>query len=299
MSIINEIKRSFQVGGIITRLIYVNVGMFVVVKLLAVFISIAGGDGDGLIMNTLSMPASLQSLLKRPWTVLTYQFLHLGFLHLIFNVLWLYWFGRLFLSHFSSRQALSVYIWGGLWGAALYLVSAYSLPFFKERLLHTEMLGASASIMALVIAAATAMPNAEIHLILIGKIKMKYLAIATVLIDLLLVDSSNSGGHLAHLGGALGGYLFASSYLKSNRDLTSGLARFIDFFATYFFKRKPHMKVRRTKAHAADKRADMDYNWKKKEQEDDINKILEKIKQSGYKSLSKSEKQRLFDAGKS
>jgi len=299
MQIWDDIKRSYQAGTITTRIIYVNVAVFVIAKLLSVFITVASPEGGtGFIMNWLAIPSLIPELIVKPWTVLTYQFLHLDFLHLIFNVLWLYWFGRLFLNFFSSRQVLSLYIFGGLWGAIFYLLSYNFLPYFQNNGLNAQMLGASASILAIVVATATASPNQEIQLVLLGKIKMKYLAIAVVLIDLMSVTSGNAGGHIAHLGGAFAGYWFATSYLKNNTDISAWIGKIVDFFATYTFKRKPKMKARPSTNRGADKKKDMAYNKYKNERQAEIDKILEKIKVSGYNSLSKSEKEELFKASK-
>lgn len=300
MQIWNDIKRSYQSGSITTRIIYMNVAVFVVAKLLSVFITVTGTEqGDtGFIMNWFAIPSLVPQLLVRPWTIFTYQFLHLEFLHLIFNVLWLYWFGRLFLNYFSRRQVLSVYIWGGLWGATFYLLSYNFLPYFQDNAISGQMLGASASILAIVVATATAAPNEEIHLALLGKVKMKYLAIAVVLIDLMSVTSGNAGGHIAHLGGAFGGYWFATEYLKRNTDMSAWIGKIIDFFATYSFKPKPKMKAHPNTQRAASKKSDLTYNKRKNEHQVEIDKILEKIKQSGYNSLTKSEKEALFKASK-
>ncbi|MDA3852643.1 MAG: rhomboid family intramembrane serine protease [Bacteroidales bacterium] len=300
MQIWNDIKRSYQSGDITTRIIYVNVAVFVVAKLLSVLITVTGPQesGTGFIMNWFAIPSMIPELIIKPWTIFTYQFLHLDFLHLIFNILWLYWFGKLFLNFFTRRQILNVYIWGGLWGAIFYLLSYNFLPYFQHNGLSGQMLGASASILAIVVATAAAAPNEEIHLALIGKIKMKYLALAVVLIDLMSVTSSNAGGHIAHLGGAFAGYWFATEYLKKNRDMTSWIGKLIDFFATFSFKQKPKMKARPNPKRAADKKSDLAFNKRKKEQQIEIDKILEKIKQSGYNSLSKTEKEILFKASK-
>jgi len=301
MSLWDDIKRNFNVGNMTTKLIYLNIGAFVLYKLIQVFFTLGGAD-PLTYTQWLAVPASLPELAMRPWTIISYQFLHWDFLHLLFNMLWLYWFGPLFLSQFSQRQVLSVYLWGGLWGAAVYLLSYNFIPYYQNNQNIGLMLGASASILAIVVAAAMASPNREIQLMFIGRIKLKYLALGTVIIDLLSITSeNNAGGHLAHLGGAFAGYLFASLYLQRNRDLSLWIAKIVDFFATFSFKRSPKMKVRHTgKAHkpAADKRDDMAYNQHKKEEQAQVDKILEKIKQSGYDSLSKKEKELLFKASK-
>lgn len=301
MQIWNDIKRSYQSGSITTRIIYANVAVFIVAKLLSVFITIGTSQegASNFILNWFAIPSSISSLILHPWTIISYQFLHLQLHHIAFNLLFLYMFGNFFLNTFSRRQMFSVYLWGGIWGGLFYILSYNYIPYFQENLLSGQMLGASASILAIVVAAATATPNQDVHLMLIGKIKMKYLAIGVVLIDLMSITSEiNAGGHIAHLGGAFAGYWFATAYLKNNKDLTAWLAKIVDFFATFTFQRKPKMKARPKTKRAADKKSDMAYNKKKNERQIEIDKILEKIKQSGYNSLSKNEKEELFKASK-
>lgn len=300
MNVWEEIKRRYQVGGITTRLMYVNVGIFVVVKLLSVIIQIANSsvDPSAFVSDWLAVPAYLPQLIYRPWTLITYQFLHLDFMHLLFNMVFLYSFGQLFLHKFSERQVLSVYLWGGLWGAVFYILSFNFLPYYKESLMVSQMLGASASLLALVLAPATASPNEKVRLMLVGEVKLKYMALGIVLIDLMSITSTNAGGHIAHLGGAFAGYWFANDYMKRNKDMTAWIAKFVDFMATYFKNigkpRKPKMTARKP----TDKRADRQFNKQKLEKQVEVDRILDKIKASGYNSLSKAEKELLFKAGK-
>lgn len=300
MQIWNDIKRSFKTGSITTRIIYVNVAVFIIARLLMVIMNLSGIENSrAIIVDWLAIPTHIPQLITRPWTLISYQFLHLDFLHILINLLWLYWFAQMFQNTFSRRQVLSVYFWGGLWGAIFYLISYNFIPYFQESVFSGQMLGASASILAIVVATATANPNQKIRLMLIGEIKMIYLAIGVVLIDLMSITYQNSGGHIAHLGGAFAGYWFATTYLKGNKDMTKWISQIIDFFSTYSSKKKPKMKARKTSyTHTADKRADMDYNKQKKAKQSEIDKILEKIKQSGYSSLTKKEKEALFKASK-
>ncbi len=293
MQIWDEIKLRFKRGNIITRIIYVNVAVFILVKITLTLIKITNPEFNisGL-LEWIAISANIQTLPYRFWTIISYQFVHFEFLHLLFNILWLYWFGQYFLQHYSSRQALSVYLWGGILGAILYILSFNFLPFYQEQVIGSQMIGASASILALVIASAVAAPNQEIQLMFIGPVKLKYLAIAVVLIDLMSITSTNAGGHIAHLGGAFAGFLFAHEYLKHNLDITSWLAKCVDIIDNLKKNKsyKPKMKARKT----YNKQTDMAFNKKKKQEQDEINRILEKIKKSGYDSLNKSEKEQLF-----
>lgn len=297
MQIWNDIKKSYHAGSMATKIIYVNIAIFILIKLLTTFIRIANPSFESAEITTwLAIPADFSLLIRRPWTIITYQFLHFEFLHIVFNVLWLYWFAQLFLTHFSRRQLLSVYLWGGIWGGIFYLLSFNFLPYYQNSIIGSQMLGASASILALVVASATAAPNYEMHLMLIGKVKLKYMALAVLAIDLMSITSVNGGGHIAHLGGAFAGYWFATTYLKQNKDLTGWIAKVIDTVTTFSSRKpkKPKMKVRYT----GTTNPDMDFNKKKIKQEKGIDLILEKIKLSGYDSLTKQEKEQLFNASK-
>lgn len=295
MQIWDEIKQRFNKGGIITRLIYINVGVFVALRLLGTFATILIPDFTSAnLLEWLAVPVSLTKLIYRLWTVVTYQFVHYDFLHLIFNMLWLYWFGALFMQHFLHRHVLSVYLLGGLFGAGLYLISFNTVPYFQDLAYDAQMIGASASILALVTATATAAPNQTMQLMFVGPVKLKYLALATIVIDFVSITSSNAGGHIAHLGGAFIGYLFASSYLKRNNDISLWITKGIDSFRN-FFKARPqqtNMKAR----HTSKTQSDREYNKTKKQKSKEIDRILDKIKTSGYDSLSKKEKEELFKA---
>lgn len=300
MNFWEEIKRRYQVGAITTRLLYVNIGVFVIIKLLSVIVSVANPSADptAFVADWLAVPAYLPQLIYRPWTLITYQFLHFDFMHLLFNMVFLYSFGQLFIQKFSQRQVLSVYLWGGIWGGVFYLLSFNFLPYYKEGLMMSQMIGASASLLALVLAPATASPNEKIRLMFIGDVKLKYMAIGIVIMDLMSITSDNAGGHIAHLGGAFAGFWFAHDYLKRNKDMTAWIAKMVDFFATYFKTigqpRKPKMKARKT----GGKKADMQFNKHKLEKQVQVDHILEKVKATGYSSLSKAEKEQLFKASK-
>ena len=299
MQIWNEIKQSFHKGTIITQLIYVNIVVFILLRLLGTLGTIAFPNfTSSLLLDWIAFPASIPMFVHRIWTIFTYQFTHYDFIHLAVNMLWLYWFGTFFLSYYSYRQVLSVYLLGGLFGALLYMLSFNYLPYYQSGIVGSNMIGASASILALVAASATATPNQEVRLMLIGQIKLKYLAIASIVIDLLSVTSSNAGGHIAHLGGALGGYLFAMFYLNKNKDISLWISKLLDIIMTLFKPRKtrrPKMKARHT---SASKQSDWEYNKNKKQKGRELDRILDKIKTSGYESLSKSEKEELFKASK-
>ena len=287
---ISKIKYNFKQGSILSKLIYINVGLFLIVRLLAVAFTLFNMNADT-VLFWLQVPSSPIQLLYRPWTLLTYMFTHFDFLHIIFNMLWLYWFGGLFLSFFSERQLGGLYVIGGLAGALLYIVSYNFFPYFSNVAAHSTLMGASASVMAIVFAVSFYKKDMEISLLLIGRIKLIYLALFTLGIDLLAITSDNAGGHIAHIGGALSGILYASQYIKG-KDLTTPFNKFIDFVVN-LMRRKPRMKVthRRTEN-------DWEFNARKHQEQEVIDRILDKLKRSGYESLSDNEKKQLFDASK-
>jgi hypothetical protein len=224
------------------------------------------------------------------------MFLHAGALHLLFNMLWLYWFGQLFLAFFSARHFRGLYLLGGLCGGLLYMLAYNVFPYFGPYIYGSYLLGASASVLAIVVATAVREPEYRVNFMFIGAVRLKYVALFMVVTDLLFVTSGNGGGHIAHLGGALAGWWFAKS-LQKGYDITRWINQVFDWFSGGIKisrpAKKPKMKVNR-----GGKADDYDYNARKKQQSEEIDRILDKLKQSGYASLTTEEKKRLFDASK-
>lgn len=285
-----NLKRNFRQGSILSKLIYINVGLFVVIRLISV-VCILFNLGDGYFLNYLQLPSSPELLLYRPWTVITYMFTHFDFLHILFNMLWLYWFGSIFLSFFSERQLGGLYLLGGVAGAVFFMLAYNIFPYFQNMAGRSFLMGASASVMAIVFAVSFYKKEYEINLLFIGRVKLIYLAIFAFLLDFLSIASDNAGGHIAHIGGALLGIWFANR-ISAGRDLTASVSRLLDWIVN-LFKRKPKMKVsyKRTET-------DYDYNARKHQENIDLDVILDKLKRSGYESLSAEEKKKLFDASK-
>lgn len=289
MGMFDKLEARFRSGTALARLILLNVGVWMAVKLASFALTLFAIDGQGW-LGYLEMPAAWDTLLRRPWTVLTYMFLHTDFFHLFFNMLCLYWFGQLFLGHFSQKQLVGVYVLGGLAGALAYF-GAYSLfPYFADKISGSYLLGASASIMAIILAIAVAEPNYPIRLFLIGEIRMKYVAAITVLVSVFGITGGNAGGELAHLGGALMGFLYARMWRKGH-DLAWPINKLLDLCANLL--RRP--KDRRRKADfRRQPKTDAEYNQAKVRDEAEIDRILDKIKRSGYQSLTESERETLF-----
>ena len=288
MDIWADIKRTFKEGSVLTRLIYINLGVFLLIKLIGVFFYFAGYQLH--MVEWMSVPSDLNTLLHRPWTPITYMFLHEGFLHLLFNILGLYWFGKLFLYHFEGEKLLSVYLIGGLSGAFLYVLAFNVFPALTS--INGLLLGASASVFAVLVAIAVYDPNREIHLFFIGRFPLKYISAFYIVLSIISIASSNPGGNLAHLGGAAWGWFYISQ-LRRGKDHGAGFASSIDKLGEYL-RPKNKMKV----TFKQPPRDDYEYNRQQNIQQDEINRILDKIAKSGYESLTKNEKEILFKQGK-
>ena len=292
---ISDLKNGFKRGSISLQFIYINVGVFVVTTLVSVFLMLFNLSNAGL-FQVLELPAYVPNFLVQPWSLLTYMFLHADALHLLFNMLWLYWFGQLFLSIYSARHLRGLYILGGLCGGLLYMLAFNVFPYFQNHIYGTWLLGASASVLAIVVATAVREPEYRVNFMFVGAVRLKYVALFMVITDLLFMTSGNGGGHIAHLGGALAGWWFAAS-LRKGHDVTKWINNVFDWVNGGFrFKisaRKPKMKATK-----GGKNADYDYNAQKKRQSEEIDRILDKLKKSGYSSLTTEEKKRLFDASK-
>lgn len=296
-TIITDLRDTFRRGSIYIQLIYINVAVFVAVALTGIVLQLFNAGAAGGWLAWLELPASPVRFLMQPWSLLTYMFMHEGLLHILFNMLWLYWFGAIFLQMFSAKHLRGLYVLGGICGGVLYMAAYNVFPYFRPYIDHSFMLGASASVLAIVAAAAYREPNYPIRLFLLGTLRLKYLALIVIGMDLLLITSDNAGGHIAHLGGALAGLLFAAE-LGKGRDLTAWINRVLDGAGALFRHkpRKPKMKVHY--GTGGPRRQDYDYNARKKAQSDEIDRILDKLRKTGYEGLSDEEKKSLFDASK-
>lgn len=289
MNILQDIKQSFREGSYLTRLIYINLGVFVIVRLADVAAKIFFSASIAPMLQWLEIPAVFPVFLTKCWTIITYMFLHFDFLHLIFNVLFLYWFGRIFIYFFNEKQLIGVYLLGGISGGIFYLLAFNLLPYFQPYA-GAYMLGASASALAIAVASATAAPQYKVRLLFFGEVRLQYLVLAYILIDLLSITSNNQGGHIAHLGGAFSGYLFVKAW-QNGTDFTKFFTIIIDFFVN-LLRKKPKIKLTFENKRFT---TEQDYRDRKAAENQLIDEILDKIKRSGYDSLSKEEKKALFD----
>lgn len=289
MDVFNDFRFRYRQGNAIVQMILINVAVFVLFATVGVVLFLFGQSAalDG-VRKALMLPANLHSLLTQPWSLLSYMFLHEGLLHLIFNMLWLYWFGNLFQQYMGNSKAWQAYMLGGIFGGLLYILSFNLFPVFAEQVHYAYALGASAGVLSLVFAAATLLPEYEVFLFLVGPVKIKYIALVTVFLDLLSIPSGNAGGHIAHLGGALFGFLFVK-LIYSN----SSIPAFLDKVFGKAEKGSGRKESSRLKVHY---RASGESSSKPAQEE--IDSLLDKISRKGYSSLSKKEKEILFRAGK-
>lgn len=294
MALLDDIKFQFRTGNILMQLIYVNGGIFLLMMILRVIFFLTGNEGlYGVLVQQLSIPASLPALLLRPWTVLTHMFIHDGFIHILVNMMWLYFGGTIFLTFLDSKRLLSTFLLGGFSGALLFVLTMNLFPVFLGQIQGSTALGASAAVLSIMVAAATTAPNYIVQLVLIGPVKLKYIALVSVVIDVLLIPSGNAGGHFGHLGGAAFGFLFASQ-LKHGNDMSIDFLRPFNWLKNIFQKRKnKNIKVVHSRA-----KSDEEFNIEKANRQEQMDAILDKIKRSGYDSLSKTEKEILFKASK-
>jgi len=288
MNLLDEIKDSFKKGSVLTRLIYINLGVFLLVRIIQLFFFLGGREY--FLLNWLALPDSPFEFIRRPWTLVTYMFLHYDFLHILFNLIGLYWFGKLFLYRFEGDKLLGLYVLGGIAGGLLYMLAYNLFPVFQS--VNGLLLGASASLLAILVAISVYEPDQEIYLVFLGGVKLKYVAAFYILLSVIGISTSNPGGNIAHLGGALFGYLYIFQ-LRKGKDMTSGLVKWINKLAALF---KTGKKVRIE--HRQPPRDDYEYNRQKNQNQEEINKILEKIAKSGYDSLTKKEKEMLFKQGR-
>lgn len=296
-SIGDEIKETFRKGSSLTKLIYINLGIFLLVNIGFIVFVLFHPDHLGIkekagvftdqFLYYLMVPTNLEELLKHFWAPFTYMFLHFSFLHILFNLLWLFWFGRIFLKYLNEKQLLTTYILGGLSGAALFIIFYNIFPGLD----NASALGASAAIMSIVFAISFYNPNYEVYLLFFGAVKIKHIAVVYIIIDVFIqLSANNFGGYITHVGGAAYGYLFALQ-LKKGKDMGKGFSRFMDVLAS-LFRKNPKLKV--AYKNQTQNMTDFDYNKSKAEAQKEVDRILDKIAQSGYDSLTKKEKELLF-----
>lgn len=285
-----NLKYQFARLGIAEKLIAINALVFIVNGL---FPFLLGLPKDS-IVYWFELPKDFFDFIIRPWSLVTYSFFHGGLGHIFWNMLLLYFSARLFLNLFDNKRFLNVYFLGVIFGGLIFLLSYNIFPALVG--VNTALIGASAGVTAILIFVCAYIPNQEVRVILFN-VKLWQVGVFVVLIDLIQIPySGNAGGHLAHLGGALLGYVYAKQLLNG-RDIGLGFSKLLDAFANLFKKRekKASMKTvyNKKKSAASPKGDHIDESHQRR-----IDIILDKISKSGYESLSKAEKDFLFNAGK-
>ena len=272
-------------GNPIFFYIGINTLIFVLIAFITVAVFLSGHSAAGLqafISEYFAFPVALEKLPYRFYTIITYQFFHNGIFHLLFNMLWLYWLGKIFLDFLKPRQFHFVYLAGGIAGAVLFSLAFHLFPVFENNIAGASVIGSSGAVMAIVVATATLMPNYSIRLLFLGDVKLKYLALAYVVLDVIGVASPNAGGSFAHLGGAILGFSYIKA-LKSGYDWSN------------LFKRRPKTPTMKVNKNENYKRSSSKADYVAQAE---VDAILDKISKSGYDKLSKEEKETLFKASK-
>jgi len=297
MSLTQDIRDAFsRRDNALNQLIIINALVFAVLIILQAVFFIAQSSSYQAIMRQVALPSDLYSLLRHPWTLLTYAFVHAGFLHILFNMLNLYWFGQLIREYLGDRRLVSIYILGALMGAAFFLLAYNFIPALQP-FVGQPVVGASASVTAVIVAAATLLPDYTFMLFIIGAVKIKWIAVAVVLISIAGINGGNPGGEITHLGGALLGFVFIKQ-LKAGRDMGTPVTAIGNWFSR-LFSQGPSMRVTHRQPVTTGARSATGSSKNSGPAvagQDEIDLILDKISHSGYESLSKDEKQKLFRA---
>ena len=283
--IIEDIKNAWnkRENGLI-KIILINIIVFVSISVVQVVLTISGlSTFFTMFINKLMLPASLGKFILQPWSLITYFFLHMSFMHILWNMLFLYWFGKIINDNIGNNALISLYVLGGIIGGLFYMAIYNIVPYYGERVSDSLMLGASAGVFSVVVGSATLMPNYTFYLLLIGPVRIKYIALFYVLLSFFDVAGTNAGGEIAHLGGAFIGYIYIRQ-LQNGINIGEGIINFINFFSE--------------KKENKEKKKENIQKETEQTTQDEVDKILDKISESGYSSLTSKEKERLFNASK-
>lgn len=283
MNNLKNLKSKFDSGTIVEKLIYINIFIFLFTLFISVFQNLFKNDSNFLI-QWFSLDASTDSLITKPWSLISYGFLHESFIHIIFNLIALYFIGNLFIDYFTQKQLFAFYLLGTFFGGLFYLFSQNYFPLFEGK--TTTLIGASAGISTIFIGISTYMPNFELKIRFIGFVKLWYLAAIWVSLDVLGLTGENAGGHFAHLGGSIFGFLYINKVRNRKFNI------FKKLFSIFSPKNKPLKTVYKSTNNTKKNSNTKDFTQKK------IDIILDKISKSGYDTLTKEEKEILFKQGK-
>lgn len=299
-NLFENIKHQYNHGGMTVRLIFVNVFVFIIIGAFGVLANLFGGNTgyfiDLLKTSIFSLNTDLSEVITKPWGLITTMFSHFGFFHILMNMLMLYFTGKMFEQYFSGKKLLNIYLLGGLAGGLFEILARVIFPVLKNG--NINVVGASGAVMAIFMAVAFYRPQMKVMLFGMIPVKVMFLAFGFLAMDLFALNSMDGTAHFAHIGGSLIGILYIKTMYKSNNILD----RFTNFTdkAFYFltnlkFKSEPKLKVKKGgAANNVKYQTDEEFNYNKKQQQEQTDKILDKIAKSGYESLSKKEKDFLF-----
>lgn len=284
MSLLQNLQTKFKYANIVEKFISINVAVFVLIFIFNTLGYLFQSNGS--IANWFILPATFEGFITKPWTIISYGFVHVNFIHILMNLISLYFIGNLFVNYFTPKQFISFYLLGTLFGGIVFLLSYNLFPVFANDVSNSYLLGASAGVSAIFIGLATYIPNYQFKIPLIGFVKLWHLAVIWVALDVIQIPTGNAGGRLAHIGGALFGFLYVSQASNTEIAIWSKISSF------FTSKKNPLKTVYKSKKAAPKKQANTTYKQEK------INQILDKISKSGYDTLSKEEKDFLFKQGK-
>jgi membrane associated rhomboid family serine protease len=300
-SIRDDIRYELNSGNMIMRLLIINAAVFLTVNLIYLggffyyVDKMKAGFFIHSVLEWVGIPPQMKNIINRPWVVITHMFTHFGFFHFLFNMLGLYWFGNIVREFIGNKKILPLYLMGGLAGAALLIAFYYFFPSLRP---SGAAIGASAGVLAIIIAAATIVPDYTVFLLLLGPVKIKWIAVALVVIDLISIPEHNTGGHIAHLGGAVFGFVYIRQ-LQLGFDMAAPFIRLYDLITALFQpKPKTRFAYKRTTVPPTTKTRKTKSSADTANKQERIDTILDKISVSGYDSLSKEEKEFLFKVSK-
>lgn len=289
MNILDDIKLQYKLGGVAHRLIYWNVACFLISYVLPGVLRLFNVDLN--LLQYVSLSSDPTDFLWKPWSIISYSFFHFDFFHILFNLLVLNFASQLFLTFFTQKQFLGLYVLSAIFAGGVFVASYYFMN------ITTAIVGASAAIMAILVAVTVYQPLMQVRLLLVGNVKLWHITAVILILDLMQFRTENMGGHISHLAGAFFGFVYIKA-LQNGTDMSIVITRIIDFFANIFRKSPstPFKKVHRNYSKPVEKRASRIVTKDKVQQQ--IDEILDKISQSGYDSLTKEEKDFLFKSGK-
>lgn len=290
MNILDDLKLQYKLGGVAQRVIYWNIACFLISYVLPGLLRLFNIDLN--ILQYVSLSSNPSDFLWKPWSIISYSFFHFDFFHILFNLLVLNFASQLFLTFFTQKQFLGLYVLGGIFAGVVFVASYYFLN------INSAVVGASGAIMAILVAVTAYQPLMQVRLLLIGNVKLWHITAVVLIIDLMQIQSDNMGGHISHLAGAFFGFAYIKA-LENGTDMSLIISRIIDVFANIFRKSPstPFKKVHKNYSKPVEKRTVSRIITKDKAQQQ-IDEILDKISQSGYDSLTKEEKDFLFKSGK-